>query len=46
MKFIPYKKKCEYCHEYFMVSHGLKQMCPKCHAIIYNVEEQKKSTTI
>jgi len=37
-----YQKKCQYCKEYFLVTHGLKQLCPKCHAIHYNLETVRK----
>ena len=42
MKHINYKQKCRYCKKYFVVEHGGKQMCPKCHAIHYNIEIESK----
>jgi Zn finger protein HypA/HybF involved in hydrogenase expression len=41
-KHIAYKKKCRFCHEYFMVTHSGKTLCSKCHAIHYNLETEKK----
>ncbi len=40
---IAYKKKCRFCHNYFMVTHAGKTLCSKCHAIHYNLEVEQES---